>query len=124
MEYRIDYKEAIERISKLDVYPVIIPEGAKYPCIEMQISGGRRDDDSSLNGTSISNHRISLIVCASTLAQCYEVEKLLKTGLHNKTLNTDNTKTLVIYFDNSVESYNHAQSLFELTIDFLPKLIN
>ena len=124
MKHRIDYKEAIERISKLDVYPVIIPEGAKYPCIEMRISGGRRDDDSSLTDTSISNLRISLIVCAPKLSQCYAVETLLKNGLHNKSLNTTNSKTLVMYFDNSVETYNHAQSLFELTVDFLPKLLN
>jgi hypothetical protein len=122
---RIDYKDQIELISGLKVYPVFVPDKAKYPCIQMNISGGKRDGDSSMNGGSrISNFRLSLTILSPTASEAYRVEDLLKEGLDEKPLKTLNTNTLIMYFDNSVELYNYQQSLFEVTVDFLPKKLN
>lgn len=121
---RIDYKEAIESLSGVKVYPVVVPNKSEYPCIQMKLSGGKRDADSSMQGSKIYGFRLSLTILAETASETYAIEDKLKEGLDEKSLKTNNTNTLVMYFDNSVELYNNAQNLYELTVDFIPKKLN
>jgi hypothetical protein len=121
---RIDYKDTIESISGVKVYPIVVPDKAKYPCIQMKLSGGKRDSDSSLTGSRISGFRLSLTILAKSAAEAYAIEDALKDGLDEKPLKTINTNTLIMYFDNSVELYNQSQALYEITVDFIPKKLN
>jgi hypothetical protein len=121
---RIDYKDTIESISGVKVYPIVVPDKAKYPCIQMKLSGGKRDSDSSLTGSRISGFRLSLTILAKSAAEAYAIEDALKYGLDEKPLKTINTNTLIMYFDNSVELYNQSQALYEITVDFIPKKLN
>ena len=123
-EPRIDYKNRVEEISGVKVYPITVPDKAKYPCIQMTLSGGKRDGDSSLTDSRISGYRLSLTIIADTASEAYAIESLLKDALDEKPLKTENTNTLIMYFDNSIEIYNYAQALFEVTVDFLPKKLN
>ena len=124
MQYRIDFKNKIESITSLKVYPVIIPNKTKYPAIQLEMFGGGRDSDSSTTDTRIGNHRISITVCAADLTVCYEKEQLLKDALDGKPFDEGSTKALIMYFENSVELHNYSQNLYELTIDFSIKKIN
>ena len=122
MSIRIDYKERIEAITALKVYPINVPDKTKYPCIQMLLSGGKRDTDSGLSGgSSIRGYRLSLTILASKASECYTIEELLIAGLDELPLVTDDTTTLIMYFDNSVELYNHQQRLYEVTVDFKTK---
>jgi hypothetical protein len=121
---RIDYKDTIESISGVKVYPIVVPDKAKYPCIQMKLSGGKRDSDSSLTGSRIYGFRLILTILAKSAAEAYAIEDALKDGLDEKPLKTINTNTLIMYFDNSVELYNQSQALYEITVDFIPKKLN
>lgn len=123
-DFRIEMRELIEDITKVKVYPTNIPSNAKYPCICMRISGGGRDDSSSLTDTQIRDMRVSLIVCGQRSSDVYPFEKLLIEGMDNVVLPLATTKNLISYFDNSVEIYNHVQGLHELTADFSIKKTN
>ena len=121
---RIDYKAEIERLSGIKAYPIVVPDKATYPCIQINMSGGKRDRDSSLITGRISNFRLSITILSTTATEAYGIEELLKIGLDESPLKTENSNTLIMYFDNSVELYNSQQALFEITIDFITKKLN
>ena len=122
--YRVDYKELVEEITGLKVYPVIIPQGAKYPCIEMSLSGGGRDGDSSLSESNIKGYRFSLTICSGLVSTNESYETKLLTALDGKAITQGDTKNLIIHHVNTIEVYNYAQSLHEMTVEFTTKKIN
>lgn len=122
--YRVDYKELVEKITSLKVYPVVIPQGAKYPCIEMSLSGGGRDGDSSLSESNIKGYRLSLVICSELVSTNESYETKLLAALDGKALTQGDTKSLIIRHTNTVEIYNYAQGLHEMTVEFTTKKIN
>ncbi len=123
-DLRIDYKSVIEQVSGVNCYPVVVPDGAEYPCTMMTISGGKRDADSSNTQSELSNIRLSITVMASTLTEVSQIAQKIMDGLKNKSLVTENTKTLIMYFDGIVDIYNTQLSLFETTVDFQTRKLN
>jgi hypothetical protein len=121
---RIDYKQIIEEITGLKVYPIVIPQNAVYPCIELSISGGARDNDSSMDVTNIKGYRISLTICSSLSSINDGYESLLINALDNKPNVKNGTRTLVMYHIGTVQLYNYTQGLHEMTVDFTTKTIN
>ena len=98
---RIDYKAEIERLSGIKAYPIVVPDKATYPCIQIKMSGGKRDRDSSLITGRISNFRLSITILSTTATEAYGIEELLKIGLDESPLKTENSNTLIMYFDMS-----------------------
>jgi hypothetical protein len=121
---RVDYKELIEEITNLKVYPIIIPQKATYPCIEMSISGGARDNDSSMDVSNIKGYRLSLTICSESISVNDSYEILLLNALDGKPNTKNGTKSLIMYHVGSTQLYNYSQGLHEMTIDFTTKIIN
>ncbi len=122
--HRVDYKELVEKITSLKVYPIVIPQKATYPCIEMTIFGGGRDDDSNISNANIRGYRISLTICSKLASTNAKYETMLINSLDGKPNITNGTKSLVMYYANTVEIYNYAQSLHEMTVEFTTKKLN
>ncbi len=123
--FRKDIKEHIESITGVVVYPTVVPDKAKYPCIEMNISGGGRDGDSSLTDSKIREYRLTLTILfdPSSMESGYQIEESLE-ALQETQLSTVSTDTMIIYFDNSVELFNYSTNLYELTVDLKIKKLN
>ena len=121
---RIDYKQLIEEITGIKVYPIIIPQNAIYPCIELSISGGARDSDSSIEVSNIKGYRVSITICSSLSSTNDGYESLLIDALDGKPNTKNGTKTLIMYHVGTAQLYNYSQGLHEMTIDFTTKIIN
>lgn len=122
--HRVDYKQIIEEITNLKVYPIIIPQNVTYPCIEMSISGGARDGDSSIDSSNIKGYRISLTICSDLSSINDGYESLLIAALDGKPNIKNGTKSLIMYHVGTTQLYNYSQGLHEMTVDFTTKIIN
>ena len=122
--HRVDFKDLIEEITGLKVYPVIIPQNAKYPCIQSTISGGGRDGDSNLANSNIKEYRLSIVVCSDKVSINDEIETKLITALDGNTITSGDTKSLVFRHTNTTELYNYTQGLHEMTIEFTTKTLS
>lgn len=119
--HRIDYKEMIEEITGLKVYPVVIPQGAATPCIEMQIFGGGRSGDANLMDPNIRDYRISIKVCSDKISTNAPYETMLVDALDGKSMTYGDTKTLGFNYIGTTETYNYAQDLHEMDVEFTAK---
>lgn len=122
--HRVDWKDLIEEITGLKVYPVVIPQGATYPCIEMNITGGSRNIDSNIKNINIRDYRINLTICSSSVAINAGHESELVDALDGKSITQNETKSLIMYHSNTIEIYNYSQGLHEMTVEFTSKKLN
>lgn len=120
-QFRIDLKNRVEEVAGAKVFPVTIPDKSVYPCIQLVLTGGLRNTDSTMKLNNVKDYRLSLTVCSPTLSVCYDIEELLIEAIDNEHHFTVGTKTLIAHHDNSVELFNYQQSLYELTVDFMIK---
>lgn len=119
---RADLIGAVEAVSGVKAYSVRIPPSAEFPAIRQMLTGGYRNNDSSLTDSKIKEYRLSLTVCGNTPKESYDIEKLLIDAFDDKQLTINDSKILSMHHSNSIEMHNYEQNLFEVTVDFKIKL--
>ena len=121
--FRVNYKELFESITCLKIYPVVIPQNANYPCIQMTTSGGARDTSSNLAKTNITSHRIILTICSDKVSTNVGYEKMLLDAIDYNSNVYKETKSLIIEHAGTTELFNYTQNLHEMTIEFKTKIL-